>query len=263
MSTTKRQGTSLKRQTAQALWRVLAKHHPRGTVLPQHQHQTGQLVYALSGVMLVETGSSHWTIPPQRALWVPPQQPHSIRMLSHTELRTVYFQRALLARCYRFERRADVHAIVVSPLIRELVLGLFAGGADVEVDDLTARLLLHTLREAQPLSTDLPMPSDEGLRRAAIRLMAAPGRPLSLGDMADTAAMSERTFTRRFTAEVGVSFRAWRQRARIIASLDLLAAGRSSKFIAHATGFASAAAYAAAFRALFGCTPIEFRQGGR
>ena len=262
MSTNKRQNTSLKRQTTVAQWRVLAKHHLRGAVLPEHQHQTGQLVYALSGTMLVETRWSRWTIPPQRALWIPPQHPHSIRMLSHTELRTVYVQPALLALCQRFERQASVHAIVVSPLIRELVLGLFPDRADMEMQSLMVRLLLFALHEGVTLSTDLPLPSDAGLHRAVSRLLASPSTQFSLADVADMAAMSERTFTRRFTADVGVSFRVWRQRARIIASLDLLAAQRSIKFVARAMGFSSTAAYATAFRNLLDRTPTEFRGNG-
>jgi len=74
-------------------------------------------------------------------------------------------------------------------------------------------------------------------------------------------AKSGRTFTRHFTAQAGLSFRAWRQRARIVASLDLLASGRPVKGIAHTLQFESPAAYIASFRALLGCTPHAFRQG--
>ncbi|GJJ02984.1 hypothetical protein RugamoR64_35220 [Duganella rhizosphaerae] len=71
--------------------------------------------------------------------------------------------------------------------------------------------------------------------------------------------MSERSFSRHFNADVGLSFRAWRQRARIIASLDMLAANCSIKSTAHAMQFATSAAYIAAFRKLIGCAPNVFR----
>lgn len=263
MSIIKSQNTLSKRQDAQVLWHVLRKEHPRGTLLPTHQHQTGQLVYAVSGVMCVETLSAKWTIPSQRALWIPPRHAHSIRILTPTELRTVYFHPVLLRRAVGFARRAQVHAITVLPLVRELVLGLCNGIADIETQGLMARLLLRTLRTADELPIDLPMPSDPRLYRAASLCLSAPDRRSSPGpsltDMADAAAMSERTFSRRFTAEVGLSFRSWRQRARIVESLDLLATGRSTTFVAHALGFASVAAYAAAFRKLLRCAPGEFR----
>jgi AraC-like DNA-binding protein len=46
--------------------------------------------------------------------------------------------------------------------------------------------------------------------------------------------------------------------ARIIASLDMLASDRSIKAIAHTLQFSSAAAYIAAFRDMFSCTPNTF-----
>ncbi len=259
MSKSISQKISPARHDAEPEWRALAKTHARGALLPQHQHRTGQLVFALSGVMQVDTGPSRWTIPPQRALWVPPQQPHAIRMLSQVELRTVYFQPALIAQCTGFTRRDEVHAAIASPLIKELVLGLFESQREQEMQALMARLLLHALRETACLPTHLPMPSDERLRTALMMLIADNRWQMSIAELASHAAMSERTFTRRFTAEAGLSFRAWRQRARIIASLDLLASGRSVKSIAHAMQFAGAAAYVAAFRKLLGDTPQAFR----
>ena len=85
---------------------------------------------------------------------------------------------------------------------------------------------------------------------------------LSLGDVAARAAMSERSFSRHFSAELGMSFRAWRQRARLIASLDLLASPRAVKDIAATLGFGDAAAYVSSFKALMDCTPGEFREAG-
>ncbi len=141
------------------------------------------------------------------------------------------------------------------------MLGLFNGGFDHPTRQLMVSLLLHTLQHTPCLPTHLPMPASEGLRRALALLLQAHQWQLSLHELAAEAAMSDRTFTRRFTAEAGLSFRAWRQRARIIASLDLLASGRPVKGIAHALQFESPAAYIASFRTLLGCTPNTFRQG--
>lgn len=243
-------------------WLVLAKTHRAGTTLPRHQHETGQLVFAISGVMLIEAGQSWWTVPPQRALWVPPRQPHSIQMLSNTEMRAVYFASPLMEQATGIAQRNDVHVVVASPLIRELVLGLFDEQRCQDMRHLMAQLLLHALRETECLPTDLPMPTDLKLRKALTTLMTNNDWMLPLNDVAARVAMSERVFTRRFTADVGISFRAWRQRARIIASLDLLALNHSTKAIAQKAGFATSAAYASAFRKLLKCTPSRFRDIG-
>lgn len=234
-----------------------------GSVLPRHQHQTGQLIYAVRGVMLVETHLARWTVPPQRALWVPPQHPHEVHILSNTEMRTVYCQPELITQCGTFVRQTEVHAVAASPLIRELVLGLFDEQFDHATRHLMVFLLLQTLRQTPSLPTHLPMPASEGLRCALTLLLETNDWQLSMGQLASVATMSERTFSRRFSAEVGLSFRAWRQRARIISSLDLLATDRSIKVVAHLLQFESAAAYISSFRELLGCTPNTFRQEHR
>ena len=250
------------------LWSTLARTHAAGTVLPRHQHRTGQLVFATRGLMLVETQGARWTIPPQRALWLPPQQPHVIHMLSPTEMRTLYCQPALITRCAAsFEQAGVVHAVAASALIRELVLGLFETARyDQSTREQMVVLLLQTLRQTPDLPTQLPMPRSEGLRRALARLLERRQWQQPLHQLAAEACLSERSFTRHFTAEVGLSFRAWRQRARLLASIDLLACGRPVKAVAHSLQFASTAAYIAAFRRLLGCTPKalwqEMQDGG-
>lgn len=259
MTATKSLNISPKRQHADQ-WRVLAKNHRAGTTLARHQHETAQLVFAISGVMLIETGQFRWTVPPQRALWVPPRQSHEIHMLSNTEMRTVYFALPLIEQCAGIAQRDDVHVVAASPLIRELVLGLFDEHRCHDMRGLMAQLLLHALRETECLPTDLPMPVDVKLRDVLATLMAINDWSLPLNEVAARVAMSERAFTRRFTADVGISFRMWRQRARVIASLDLLASNHSTKVIARTLGYASPAAYASAFRDLLKSTPSIFRQ---
>ena len=252
------QDISPKRQNIES-WRVLAKTHLAGSSLPSHQHSTGQMVFATQGVMLIETAQGRWTVPPQRALWIPPNEPHAIEMLTETHMRTVYFHPDFMASCSAFTQRGIVHVVVASPMIKELVLGLFETERSNDMRALMAKLLLHALVETAFLPTYLPMPADKRIKNALSILMAKNDWRQSLDEVSAGAHMSSRTFTRRFASEVGMSFRDWRQRARLVKSLDLLALNQSTKSIAHNLGFASAAAYCAAFRDLLGCTPSEFR----
>jgi AraC-like DNA-binding protein len=255
------QDISPKRQNTKE-WRVLAKTHLAGNSLPSHQHSTGQMVFATQGVMLIETAYGRWTVPPQRALWIPPHEPHAIEMLTDTHMRTVYFHPDFIASCNTFVQRNIVHAVVASPMIKELVLGLFETERSDDMRTLMAKLLMHALVETACLPTYLPMPAEERIKNTLSILIAKNDWLQSLDEVSARAHMSSRTFTRRFAAEVGMSFRDWRQRARLVKSLDLLALNQSTKSIAHTMGFASSAAYCAAFRDLLGCTPSEFRKLG-
>jgi AraC-like DNA-binding protein len=258
----KRHDASPERQdaAAPAAWKVLARRYAAGSSRPMHRHATAQLVFSTCGLMQVHTPQSRWTVLPQRALWVPPQHDHAIEVLSATELRTVYFEPGLVAGCPGFARSAQVHALETSALINELVKGLFNPGHAPLMQAQTAALLLHALGGAACLPTRLPLPAGEPLRRAVMPLLAQGQWHRSLDDVAAEAAMSARTFTRRFTLETGMSFRAWRQHARLLASFDLLAGDRPLKAIAASLGFSSSSAYVAAFREAFGFTPEAFRR---
>src|SRR5213075_264799 len=59
--------------------------------IPEHFHDTDQLVFASSGVMTVQTGQGLWVVPPQRAVWIPSRTVHRITMSGAVSMRTLYF----------------------------------------------------------------------------------------------------------------------------------------------------------------------------
>ena len=67
----------------------LARTYPRGLYIEPHQHEWGQLLYASSGVMWVDTPDEALAVPPQRAVWLPPQVPHGIRVVSDLQMRNI------------------------------------------------------------------------------------------------------------------------------------------------------------------------------
>ncbi len=69
---------------------VLARTLDTGHTIPLHMHRRGQLLHAVAGIMRVETAEAAWIVPPARALWLPPQWPHSVTSRSHVEMRTIY-----------------------------------------------------------------------------------------------------------------------------------------------------------------------------
>lgn len=239
-------------------WSNLARGYQRGEIDPPHYHLEGQLLFATRGVLLVETGERRWVIPPQRALWLPPLQEHSYTLLSQTDLRTLYFSRSLIAECSNFTKSELVHVIGATPLVKELIAGLFSHEYKAPSQRRMALLLLEILSETEHLAAELPLPQDERLARAANELLLGQRWDASLSDLAHIAAMSERTFSRQFIRDTGFSFRSWKQRARICASLDLLSNGIPVKQVAYQLGFSCPAAFTAAFRAILGATPREF-----
>jgi len=210
--------------------------------------------------MLVESGVTSWVIPPQRALWIPPQCDHSLKILSDTDLRTVYFDRDVIRECSLFIRSRQVHVVEATVLIRELIAKIFEN-LHPETASLVVRLLLHVLSETETLPTEVPMPKNERLRSMVQTILDQNAWDVPLSTLAQMVAMSDRTLTRRFQEDTGMSLRSWKQRARICISLNLLAAGKSVKHVANDLGFSGTAAFIAAFKGVLGRTPAEFGTG--
>ena len=76
--------------------------------------------------------------------------------------------------------------------------------------------------------------------------------------------MSVRTFRRKFQAEMGLHWRAYLTRARLLAAMDRLLSHPSEPItdIALAVGFASASAFSEAFRQFASMTPSCYRRNG-
>ncbi len=66
---------------------------------------------------------------------------------------------------------------------------------------------------------------------------------LGVSDLARRAATSIRSISRMFPVETGLTFKAWRQRARIALAIDQLSAGRAISQVAADVGFGSTEAF--------------------
>ncbi|WP_240345325.1 AraC family transcriptional regulator [Pectobacterium brasiliense] len=239
-------------------WGCLARSYERGELNPSHRHKRGQLLYAVKGVMLVQTESRQWVIPPQRSLWLPAEQWHSFTLLSHTELRTLYFTPSFMAETCGMKTLDHIHVIGMTPFAQHLISSLFEQSFNHSTQKLIAQLLLRIVNETEALPVDLAMPCDDKLHKVAQDILVNNRWNVSLSEFAERVAMSERTFSRYFTEDTGCSFRTWKQRARIFVSMDLLSNGMPVKNVAYKLGFSCPSSFIAAFRTVTGQTPSCF-----
>ena len=79
-----------------------------------------------------------------------------------------------------------------------------------------------------------------------------------LDALAKGAGAGVRTLERLFVKETGMTFRRWRQRARLLAALHRLAAGEPVTSTALSVGFRSTSAFIAMFRRSLGTTPGNY-----
>ena len=235
--------------------RSLATTYSTGYVIPPHSHGWHQLLYACTGAMTLFTGQMSWMVPPGRAVFIPAQRKHSIRMWGDVAMRSLYFpasfQASALAVC-------ECRVIPVTPLLRELILRVVERSAldsRVKPEVHLMSVLMDELAGASPGPLALPLPADSRALAAAMRILRSPADGLPLEELARQCGVGARTLERLFRAETGMRFGLWRQKARLLESIRLLVESKSVTHAALESGYSSVSAYIAAFRQTFGCTP--------
>ena len=228
----------------------------RGGETPVHSHPRAQLLYAGSGVMRVETEVGCWVVPPVRGVWIPANTAHRVIMLGTVEMRTLYI---------RPDAAPDLPEVCclleVSPLLRALILALLeeplaydrAGRAGR-----IAELTLHELLFLKIPALYLPMPGETRMHRLCQELVANPDSRETLETLAEQQATSSRTLARQFQRETGMSFRQWRQQARLVEALGHLANGVPVARVAEKLGYRSASAFTAMFKRTLGMEPRRY-----
>ncbi|MEE4947615.1 helix-turn-helix transcriptional regulator [Pseudomonas alliivorans] len=227
-----------------------------GSWTPLHRHEWVQFSYAISGVLGVHTAEGSFFAPPQWGVWIPAGLEHEVVTSMRAEMRSLYIRREdsrwAPERCRVLE---------VTPLARELIKHFCLLPASYpEHDSSESRLvqvLLDQLAHLPEVGFSLPLPRHTRLLGLCNELIEAPDQVISLHDWAGRLGTSEKTLMRLFQRETGLSFRGWRQRARLLSSLNALEAGSSVISAALACGYDSTSAFIAAFKGLFGHTPGE------
>ena len=233
---------------------------PNQTLRYRHSHRWGQLAYAAEGVIEVHTDGGRFVAPPQRAIWIPAGIVHRVSCGPATCVRSLYIQPDIADWA-----RDRCRVIVVSPLLREMIRHF--SQLPVEYDELGpdgrfASVLLETIGQADEVELMLPLPRSPLLQKLCRSLREHPEEKHLLAEWADQASVSEKTLSRLFVRETGLSFRHWRQRMRLLGALPALERGDSVTDVALACGYDSLSAFIAAFKKQFNCTPGNFLQPG-
>ena len=233
--------------------------YKRGHQLGLHAHAQAQLLYVATGLVNVTTPIGRFLAPPQRAVWIPPMIEHSVDALTDIEMRSIYIEPSWLKQHSNHSQLNDVYVIEVNTLLRELILATYNKKATQEKIHLIVNLALHELSQAKDATTFLPMPIDTRAKKVAQLALDDIQSSMDFEQLCYEANASCRTITRLFNKEVKLSFREWRQRARIMNALELLEdRNKSIKQIASKLGFSSTASFTHAFKEVIGVTPTEF-----
>jgi AraC-like DNA-binding protein len=222
--------------------------------MERHQHPGHQLIYVSTGLLVAQTSAGSWVASRDRAIWMPAETWHEHRAYGAAVIHTVGFDVDVPPLV------PDAPAIVaVTGLLRELLLALTDPATPPpEIDRLRA-VLGDRLRRSGQEPISLPAARDPRLSCACAIALEHLDTPLALSALADAALTTERTLSRLYRRETGMSYPQWRAQARAIHAMILLAQGESVTDTANLCGWSTTSAFIDSFRRAMGQTPGAYR----
>lgn len=224
--------------------------------LGMHRHRKAQLLLQRRGVLTCGTEGRLWLVPPNGAIWIPPDLEHSIDASGPGEGYSVLIDPAAVRQLPK-----ACCTLSVSPLLRELVIRSASLPPHYPARGAEARLCAVLLDEiaAAPLGgLYLPMPDDPRLRGMIGKMMAAPATRDPIAAWARGAGLSERSLARILSRETGMSFGQWRRRLAVLLALQWIAAGASVQNVAADLGYQSTGSFVTMFRKTLGAPPARY-----
>lgn len=233
----------------------LADEYAAGFTDPFHSHERAQLLYASSGIMSIEATSASFVVPPQRALWIPRGVVHQVSCRGAVSLRTLYFTEE------SGNEANECKILEVSDFLRALILevvGFEPASTDKQREKDIISLLVREMAMMPTAPYHITMPSDKRLISVCRAIIDNPADKRNLDDWAAFAGLGRRTFTRLFRSETGMGLSAWRQQARLLEALSMLANGEPVTTVAYAVGYDSPSAFTSIFHKSFGAPPRDY-----
>ncbi|MBV4365223.1 AraC family transcriptional regulator [Erwinia phyllosphaerae] len=232
---------------------AIGNDYAQGFLLASHQHRRAQLLYGATGQMHVSTRDGEWVVPPQHAVWIPPQTLHAVKFVGVTT-RSLYINPECAARLNHGSR---CEVISVSALLRQLLLEAvdLPPLYDSDRDCALMNLLLLELAAMPVRAFDIPLPQHPALLALCQAFLLAP----TIHDPAErwgrAMFMSASTFRRHFLQQTGMSFSGWRQRACVVSALTWLISGKPVNEVALSLGYDNGSSFATMFRRVTGQSP--------
>jgi AraC family transcriptional regulator, transcriptional activator FtrA len=204
---------------------------------------SGVFVLAAAGLLTGKRATTHWRhIPDLKQLYPDIQVEEDVLYVDEGKIITSAGSAAGIDACLHLIRR-DFGSKVANMVARRLVMPPHRDGGQ-------AQYVAAPVQERPGRTISATM--DWARRRLA--------EPLTIGILAEQAAMSERTFLRRFQESIAMPPAKWLQRERMLRARELLEASRAPlDAIAAQCGYQSLDTFRVAFKRIVGTAPATYR----
>lgn len=230
--------------------------------ISSHQHNKGQFLYTEGGVVHVITNVKTFFLPARHYMWIAPGVAHSIHPGStDVIMRNLYFP---------VEQDEDpfytqTAIYPVSDLLLQMIIYSNRWSGDINKEQQSSFRFAQALKAVLPdvskydLPLSLPYPQDKRFGEVIKFIELNLHEVIVLPELASRFGLSERSLSRLFQSDVGMSFIRYYTIQRIMRALKLLLVDKLSvKEVATQVGYNSIPTFSTTFYKILGIRPSEY-----
>lgn len=221
-----------------------------------HSHDSGQLLLLSKGSARVCIGNRYFHVTPHYAVWIMPNELHTVSSTRGVEYQCVYISRNV---CTQLKLPSGI--LRVSTFMKELINQTIQQGGAYQQNTLGSRLfdvLLGYLEQVEYEQSPVIVPMHSKLAMLCEKVLEDPGCSITLKDWGGMHGGSERNLARVFKRETGMTFKQWSIRVKIQYAIERLRAGDSITSIAYSLGYSSISAFSSAFKTITQSCPSDY-----
>ncbi|MEH6630517.1 MAG: AraC family transcriptional regulator [Halopseudomonas aestusnigri] len=241
---------------AYCFYKIFDPEPPKAMTFDRHY-----LLYSAQGGIRLEAEDRYWILPPSRAAWIPAGTNIKIEIIHRVTCCSILYDTDFIN-----SNISHCRVLAMPTFAREMVLHTQRWGPDQEALSNHAKQFFLTLSGVcselaqEPSEVWVPKGKTEPMKRALEFTQNHLGDKNSFAEVASASCLSERSLTRIFTQETGMTWGQMQRRMRMIRAMELL--GTSDDQIANVAldvGYDSLSAFNRAFKEFSKVTPSEFR----
>jgi len=225
------------------------------TIEHTHQHESGQLIYMKKGILIGQVAGKQWLLQKGMLIWIPPNTNHHAECKYSANLTVVYIA------------KSTVNVWPAQFLLMDasqLAIGIIDALANKYVSLNKAicllDLLLEEVVEGVSSKNILPLPTDRRLIRITQSIIDNLADNVNLKEWGYKVGASERTLSRLFIKETGLSYKGWVNRLKHNKAIIGLASGLTNEKLSLVLGFASGDSFSHWFQKEFNETPTSMKK---
>jgi AraC-like DNA-binding protein len=230
--------------------------------VPAHAHRKGQFIYVEGRGIYVFTDHQSFFLPSRHFMWIPPEINHSFEVYNSNFLvRNLYMP--VLDSDNDFFRKCGIYP--VNDLLIHMIIQTSNWSGHIDKENLAAyhfvMAMKYILPESENLELHLALPtaSDQRLKSVLFYLEENLNQSDNFPEIASHFNFSERTLSRLFQKDLGMSFSRYNTILKIIKAVKLLLEDQFSvNEIADMVGYHSIPTFSNSFKKFTGLRPTEF-----